>query len=254
MDTIEGYRDQVESDFQLEVRDELAAFEVIASNFRVESFNPEEGLTRFHAGLNRLLALRGSVDMPLFDLLLRRLDNYMNDIAAPTDDQVSDIEAFLDVMHGVLDGEIGGEVNEAEFFRSLPVRRPADLEDFRHLDLEILIVDTNKTAARIVGRELINCGYRVAMAGRSFEALELAIRTRPDMIISSAVLDEMSGIDLAAALAVVQPTESIPFALLTSFDANDASLKRLPENTAVMKKGNDFADDFAATLERFKIA
>ena len=113
------------------------------------------------------------------------------------------------------------------------MRRPADLEDFRALDLEILVVDANKTGARIVQRELVNCGYRVSLANRSFDALELAIRTRPDMIVSSGVLDEMSGVDLGAALAVVQPTETIPFALLTS--SKDASLKRLPENAVVIK-------------------
>ena len=141
-----------------------------------------------------------------------------NDLVDPADEQIGDIETFLDLMQGILDGEVGGEVNEAEFFRSLPVRRPADLADFQHLDLEILVVDTNKTAARIVERELANCGYRVTLVARSFEALELAIRTRPDMIIASGVLDEMSGIDLASALAVIQPTETIPFALLTSSD------------------------------------
>ncbi len=252
MDTIEEYTAQVESDFESDVREELATFEVLASNMRIG--DAEANLATFRTGLDRLLNLRSTVDMPLFDLLLRRLENYVCDLDAPTEDQISDIEAFLDLMHGILDGEVGGEVNEAEFFRSLPAPRPADLEDFHHLDLEILVVDTNKTAMRIVGRELVNCGYRVATANRSFEALELAIRTRPDMIISSAVLDEMSGVDLASALAAIQSTESIPCAILTSFDANDASLKRLPDSVAIMKKGDEFANDFAATLERFGIA
>lgn len=252
MESIDNITVQVESDFELEVRDELASFEVLASNMRTQ--DAAACLTAFHEGLDKLMTLRSSVDKPLFELLLRRMENYLSDLAEPTDDQIGDIEAFLDLMHGILDGEVGGEVNEAEFFRSLPVQRPADLEDFRHLDLEILVVDTNKTAARIVGRELANCGYRVATANRSFEALELAIRTQPDMIIASGILDEMSGVDLAAALAVIQPTEAIPFALLTSSDPNDAALKRLPDSVAVMKKGDEFSNDFAATLERFGIA
>lgn len=252
MDTIENYQAQVDSDFEEEVRDELHKFEVHIGNLRVDGAETDGILVAFNAGIDRLMMVRSSVDKPLFDLLLRRMENYLIDLTAPTDDQVSDIETFLDVMHGVLDGEIGGEVNEAEFFRSLPVRRPADLEDFRALDLEILVVDTNKTGARIVQRELVNCGYRVSLANRSFDALELAIRTRPDMIIASGVLDEMSGVDLGSALAVIQTTESIPFALLTSSD--DASLKRLPDSVAIMKKGSSFSDDFANALERFGIA
>ena len=229
MDTIENYQAQVDSDFEEEVRDELHTFDLHVGNMRVDGADKDGILESFNAGLDRLMNLRNSVDKPLFDLLLRRMENYVGDLSYTTDDQLSDINAFLDVMHGVLDGEI----NEAEFFHSLPVRRPADLEDFRALDLEILVVDANKTGARIVQRELVNCGYRVSLANRSFDALELAIRTRPDMIVSSGVLDEMSGVDLGAALAVVQPTETIPFALLTS--SKDASLKRLPANAVVIK-------------------
>ena len=216
MDTIENYQAQVDSDFEEEVRDELHTFEVHVGNMRVDGADKDGILESFNAGLDRLMNLRNSVDKPLFDLLLRRMENYVGDLSYTTDDQLSDINAFLDVMHGVLDGEIGGEINEAEFFHSLPVRRPADLEDFRALDLEILVVDANKTGARIVQRKLVNCGYRVSLANRS-----------------SGVLDEMSGVDLGAALAVVQPTETIPFALLTS--SKDASLKRLPANAVVIK-------------------
>ena len=229
MDTIENYQAQVDSDFEEEVRDELHTFDLHVGNMRVDGADKDGILESFNAGLDRLMNLRNSVDKPLFDLLLRRMENYVGDLSDPTDDQLSDIDAFLDVMHGVLDGEI----NEAEFFHSLPVRRPADLEDFRALDLEIIVVDASKTGARIVQRELVNCGYRVSLANRSFDALELAIRTRPDMIVSSGVLDEMSGVDLGAARAVVQPTETIPFALLTS--SKDASLKRLPANAVVIK-------------------
>ena len=252
MDAIDNYTSQVESDFELEARDELSSFQVLASNMR--SGDAEAHLAAFREGLDRLRTSLASIDSPLFELLLRRMENYLTDLADPTDEQIGDIETFLDLMHGILDGEVGGEVNEAEFFRSLPVRRPADLADFQRLDLEILVGDTNRTAARIVEREMLHCGYRVSLAIRSFEALELAIRTRPDMIISSGVLDEMSGVDLASALAVIQSTEAIPFALLISSDANDPALKRLPLSAAVVKKGNAFSDDFAAALERFGIA
>ena len=95
---------------------------------RVDGADKDGMLELFNAGLDRLMNLRNSVDKPLFDLLLRRMENYVGDLSDPTDDQLSDI----DVMHGELDGEIGGEINEAEFFRSLPVRRPADLEDCGH--------------------------------------------------------------------------------------------------------------------------
>ena len=95
----------------------------LASNMR--SNDAEPFLVDFRAGLDRLRVSLASIDSPLFELLLRRMDNYLTELADPTDEQIGDIETFLDLMHGILNGEIGGEVNEAEFFRSLPVRRPA---------------------------------------------------------------------------------------------------------------------------------
>jgi hypothetical protein len=133
MNAIGSYTAQVESDFALEARDELASFEVLASNMR--GGDATASLTAFRSKLSRLRASLASIDSPLFEPLLRRLDNYLDGLDGPTGSQVDDIETFLDVMHGILDGEVGGEVNEAEFFRSLPVRRPPDLEDFQHLDL-----------------------------------------------------------------------------------------------------------------------
>ncbi len=78
MDTIDNITAQVESDFELEVRDELASFEVLTSNMRVQ--DAVAGLASFHEGLDKLMALRSSVDKPLFELLLRRMENYLTDL------------------------------------------------------------------------------------------------------------------------------------------------------------------------------
>ena len=52
--------------------------------------------------------------------------------------------------------------DEAEFARSLPVMRPADLDDLGQLAVEILLVDPQRTSARFVARELQACGFSVS--------------------------------------------------------------------------------------------
>lgn len=253
MSAEEEFITQVEAEFLCEARDDLALFEILVGSLRSRAARPDEGLQFLRSELRKLLVLGTSVNQPLIGLLVRRLDNYLTDLTDPTDAQIDDIDSFVLVMRSVLDGEINREVDEAEFVRSLPVRRPADIKDLVHLDFEFLVVDPNRTSARIVGRELENCGYRVTAAHRSFDALELSVRTRPDLVISSAVLDEMSGVDLACALAAIPATESIPFALLTSFDFGHESLKRLPQGAALLRKGAGFGEDLAQTLDRFQI-
>jgi CheY-like chemotaxis protein len=122
------------------------------------------------------------------------------------------------------------------------------------LDVEILLVDPQRSSARIFSRELASCGYRVTTYLRSFEALELSVRIKPDMVIASAMLDEISGVELGCALAAMESTESIPFAVLTSFNKSHATLKNLPEKARVLKKGNSFGEDIANALEEFGIA
>jgi CheY-like chemotaxis protein len=100
---------------------------------------------------------------------------------------------------------------------------------------------------------LASCGYRVTTSQRSFEALELAVRIKPDMVIASAMLDDISGVELGCALAAMESTEAIPFAVLTSFNKNHATLKKLPPNACLLKKGDSFGDNIADALEKFGI-
>ena len=116
--------------------------------------------------------------------------------------------------------------------------------------------DTNEYSARVVAdfeREPRNCGYRVTSAYSFFEALELTVRTRPDLVISSAILDNLSGVDLACSIGAIAPTRGIPFALLTSFDAGHDAIRGLPEHAAILRKGESFGEDPANARERFEI-
>ncbi len=102
-------------------------------------------------------------------------------------------------------------------------------------------------------RELRNCGYRVNIALSPFDALEQAVRTVPDMVISSSELDGISGVDLCLALGALSATENIPFSLLTSYARSNAALARLPERAALIRKGPQFGEDLSMALERFKL-
>lgn len=101
---------------------------------------------------------------------------------------------------------------------------------------------------KIVEKELKARGYRVNNVENPFEALEYAVRTKPDMIIASSVLSGLSGVDLACALMSMPVTRDIPFILFTSFDRAHASLAALPEKVSIVGKGNMFSEDLAEAL------
>lgn len=251
-DTLE-YEGQIDEEFLGEAQDTLSTFSVLVGNMRSGTKDASEGLAQMARECNHLRQLAHWANHPLIDLTVRRLEAYVQAMTDPTPEHLGDMEIFIFVLESILEGEIDVGTDEAEFVRSLPVPRPVDLSDLEHLNIEILLVEPQRTSARIFERELQSGGYRVTRASRSFEALELGVRTKPDMFICSLVLDELSGIDLCRALAAIERTENIPFALLTSYKAGHAALKGLPEGAAVIHKSGDFGQDLADAFQRFKI-
>src|SRR3546814_7721276 len=83
------------------------------------------------------------------------------------------------------------------------------------MDKDVTLVLPQRSAAKVVGRELAACGYRVPTVLNPIEALELILETRPDLVITAQVLPRMSGVDLACALAAMPATKPIPDAPLT---------------------------------------
>ncbi|MBK1665027.1 hypothetical protein CKO38_07810 [Rhodospirillum rubrum] len=249
----DDYGAQVEAEFLEEAQDTTSELEVTVGNIRSGAIPAVEGTQRIRTLVARLNMLGAATDFPLLDLALRRFRDYIADLDQPTEFNLDDYGTFVDVLRGLLSGEIESSTDNAEFFRSLPTRRPFDLADVAHLNVEILLIEPQRSSAAIIGRELQNCGYKVTTVRTAMEALELAVRTRPDLVISSAVLDVLSGIDVGCALAAMPATEGIPFCILTSFERNNAFLARLPANAAYLSKGGSFGADLAEALRRFRI-
>ncbi|MCF8481568.1 MAG: response regulator [Rhodospirillum sp.] len=249
----EDYGAQVEAEFLEEAQDTTNELQITIGNMRSGGTSIGEGTERVGALVARLNLLGAATDFPLLDLALRRFSDYMRDLELATDANMSDLETFIDVIGGLLAGEIEANTDTAEFYRSLPTRRPLDLADLEHLNIEILLVEPQRSSAAIIARELQNCGYKVTTVKGSIDALDLVVRTKPDLVISSAVLDVLSGIDLACALAAMPATSNIPFCILTSFDRGNAFLSHLPDSAGYLRKGSEFGTDFAVALRRFGI-
>ena len=242
---------QMAAEIRHEVMDATQRFEVALANIRT-GIDPERELDRLKRQSTNLRLLCTGIDERLLDLTVQRLANYLALVGEPTEFQLDDLGVFIDVMVGLTNGDIDSASDEAEFVRSLPVPRPAHLEDVAHLELEVLLVDPHRVSARFVARELQNCGFRVSTASRSYEALELAARTRPDLLITTAIIDEIDGTELCCMLRAAKATRGIPLALLTSFKAEDERLRGLPRNVTYLGKGDTFSNDLGDLLQRLQ--
>lgn len=246
---------QIESEFLEEARDIMNILEVLRENL-CSNFNDEE-MARMRKNVQLLGAQAHAADFGVVSLLSHRLDDYLERIPNLSDPYGQDVRMFLDKLESALDGTLTVSNNQAsaELVRELPSTTKFDHEfgDLEQKNIEILVIVPDKATGTIVEREMAACGYRVSFAKTSYKGFELAVRTRPDMILCAGVLDDLSGIDLANAFASMPTLYGIPFALLTSRDWGHPSLKGLPPSAALVRKGKEFGDDIAECFKRFNI-
>lgn len=253
--TDEDVERQAYGEFLDEVRDVINVMQVVLGNLRSGSVNAKEAMSSLRRAALNLKTAGLAVESPLIKLITHRLDEYLSVLSAPTPGQIGEIEFFLDKVTAVCDGEIPDQADAVTVVRQLPRKQRTDI-DFGNIEqknIEVLMVVPEKVLSHIVERELAACGYRVSNARNPFQAIEMAVRTKPDMVIAAMELDQISGVDLVSALSNMAPTQQIPCAVLTSYQWGHPKLRHLPPRAAIIHKGPRFGDDLADTLAKFGI-
>jgi len=81
---------------------------------------------------------------------------------------------------------------------------------------QILIVDDDVEALRLVGLMLERKGYNIVAAASGHQALEKAMETRPELIILDVMMPDMDGYQVAGQLRKHPATEGIPILMFTA--------------------------------------
>jgi len=236
-----------------EARDVMANLEVQMQLIRNGDLSGEDAAAKLSQEASNLRLKVKAVNLAGLTTLSHRLDEYLAKAKTITMQHVDDLQRFSDRISSILEGDTIPAEEIAAVVRSLPHKSTFDVDDVAITDTEVTLVMPQKTAARVVERELMACGYRVSTVLDPIEAFEIVLDTKPDMVITTAVMPRLSGIDLACALAAMPSTRDIPVAVLTSLDLNHPDLKALPLNVGLIRRGPQFGTDLADTLARFNI-
>jgi CheY-like chemotaxis protein len=247
---------QVESEFVEEVRDILSGIDVLLGNLLSRSTSVTDGVARIRRDMLNVEIRGSTLDQPLVTIVANRLGEYVADLKDLDEHQIHDIQAFVDQIRKALDGSLDSSATtSAKLVRTLPARPVAgfDPAEVKITNIEVMLVVPDKAMSHFIERELAACGYRVSNVRSAFQAIERAVRTQPDLVIVSAVLDQLTGIDLANAFVSMPATRSLPVALLTSFSWGHPSLQDLPPRVPIIRKGANFGEDLAEALARLNI-
>ncbi len=86
---------------------------------------------------------------------------------------------------------------------------------------KILLVEDDKSLREIYGVRLLAEGYDIVSAGDGEEALAMAIKERPDMIVSDVMMPKISGFDMLDILRSTTETRDIKVIMMTALSSED---------------------------------
>ena len=86
---------------------------------------------------------------------------------------------------------------------------------------KILLVEDDQSLREIYGIRLTAEGYEIASAGDGEAALALAVKERPDLIISDVMMPKISGFDMLDILRSTPETAKIKVIMMTALSADD---------------------------------
>ena len=86
---------------------------------------------------------------------------------------------------------------------------------------KILLVEDDKSLREIYSVRLMAEGYEIVSAGDGEEALAMAIKERPDLIVSDVMMPKISGFDMLDILRSTTETKDVKVIMMTALSSED---------------------------------
>ncbi len=244
--------EQLKSEFSDYISDRLSSIYGTLDQVKTGVVKGGDALRELRREIHSLKGSGSTFGYPIVSLIAQRLETYCSDLKDLDEKQVAAIQTFADRIAEMAELEEQPDIAATnQIIRRLPTRFEFDITDVEVRDVEIMLVTPNKLVARKAAAELAACGFRVNIVPDPIEAISIAVRMPPDMIIASAVMDGLGGIDLIRGLRAMSVTSHVPAALMTSMGADQ--LKGVPTDAGVIRLGATFGDDIAAAITRFNL-
>ncbi len=252
----QSFHDPIVAELRQEfLRDAAERIEVIHETLETINGSGDGVLLAIRREAHNLKGMGGCFDFPVVSLIARRLEDYLSGLQAVDARHVADIKVFAGHLDKIIaSGQDLDDEAAVVLLRRLPAHPAPAPECLECRDVEALLVSPSLAVSQITAHALRTLGWRVTTARSAAEAIEIAVRARPDLVVTSAVMDGVSGIDLVRALAAMSATEDLPSAVLTSFSKEHQQLKNLPPEVPVISLGRALSENLAEVISGFGLA
>lgn len=252
-----AYDEQIIQEFLGEAADYLNELEILLENTRSRTVDAE---VTSEVTIRVAHSLKGAASIAGFKLISKvahHMEDYIKGIQELTDDVVEGLQIYVDTIRDLVeDYTETGNLPDEELLDRLPkqgdsvqaaVKSGDDFEVSPGEDMKIMQVIPDRTSSRFFERELVHSGFPVVKVSNSEEAMEQAIAIQPDFLVISALIDDMSGVDLILKLKAEPITCDLKMGLLTSFERSAKELEGLPDEVPIIRK-NKFSEDIGDAM------
>jgi len=200
--------------------------------------------------VHSLKGMGATFQYPSVTLIAHALEDYFETLFEVSQDGVFDVQMFVDRIREIAEVQTDLPRDDVlEMLQSMPLkaRRRAVTKDDKELTL--LLHMPQGIQRKIIGKELSQFGFNVIIADSALNAIGVGLSLRPDVIMSTMVADDLSGIELAGVFHAMNATRTCPFLLVTAKDVAPDVVADLPANVTILRKGLHFAKDLMGVMK-----
>jgi CheY-like chemotaxis protein/HPt (histidine-containing phosphotransfer) domain-containing protein len=241
---------RLSGEFIDEAIDRINRVQVALENLRGGGLSHMEAMVDVSREIHSIKGSAGSFNFPLVTRIAGKFEDFISDTSELPEPPIRDMQIYAEQIADILDRKVEPQGDDAiALIHALPVAAPEfDPTGVSANPGQALVVTSARALGRMLARELANCGYHSDVVSDPFEAMRLAVTKKPDIILTSAVLDGLNGVDLMRAMLGMRQTAGVPKAVVTSFDADHIELRGLPKHVGVVRLGAHVSDDLASLL------
>jgi CheY-like chemotaxis protein/HPt (histidine-containing phosphotransfer) domain-containing protein len=239
----------LKGEFLMDARDGLRKMEDFLNEIYLGAVDSGDILVQMKREVHTLKGMGSAFGLPLITVLCHRLEDYIESIRGFSVQQSIDIQFHIDRIWDIVRHEKNpGKAQTKEVLRSLPIFREVSDSEIKEQQVEVLVVSRSRTIGLKIKDELSAYDFRVVSASNAEEALSMTVAMHPDIVITSGVLEMISGFDLVRAMVAMSITRDIPLVVVTSFDLEHPEIIALPSDIPVVQLGASLAKELAIAL------
>ena len=249
---IDAILKEVRAEFIENTGERLITVDDLISGMMSQTGDSEALLMELQRHIHSIKGLGTTFDFPTVTNVAHRLEDYIETAPEMDNIRLLDVQAFVDVIRRIVESGNDPSPDEAgHIFSSLPVSASANPQTKQTSidEIHILLVMAKGAQRKIIGKELAACGFHVTNTDTPVDAIRIAIAQKPDIVIASRVMEEMSGSEFAQVMNVLEATRKCRTVIATSSGSDEINAATLPKGTAVIHKGSPFIDELTDQLE-----